>query len=253
MSADSHKIFESIQTCKESLANLVQYKVTAELDETLKNAWTKFVSDITIFNGDFILFTRSLTSRKPVDDLQKRLGAIQNKFSEVFGEISEHARFVVLELRRCVESLKSLYYQLPIETPSVKSQYELLRWLEYEEQQDQRKQMEGRQSVLSTKIEKIIAENASDNLKRQLVNLNAAIIREMNHIYFMSTMKADTHYMKEESLAVTIETLNLEISRLKSKLTEKKGHSWNPFARRPANNDESMEVDALLTTLKTYV
>ena len=246
MSGNAEKIFKLIQTCKESLAKLVEYKVTAELDGTLQERWTEFMSDVTVFQGDFILFSRSLTSRKPVEELEKRLEVIQEKFSEAFGDVFDDAKLLVAESRRCLEGLRDLYYQLPIETPSVKSQYEQLRWIEFEEQEDQRKKMEGRQEALTTRIEGIIAENTSDRLERKLVNLNADIIKEMNHIYKMSTMKFDMHLMKEESLAVTIETLNLEIERLKSKLAEKEGHWWNPFTRRPANNDKGINVDELL-------
>ena len=250
MSGNAEKIFKLIQTCKESLAKLVEYKVTAELDGTLQERWTEFMSDITVFRDDFVLFSRSLTSRKSVDELEKRLEVIQEKFSEAFGEVSEDAGFVVRELRRCLESLKFLYYQLPTETLSVKSQYEQLRWIEFKEQEDQMKKMKGRQEALTNRIEGIIAENTSTKLERKLVNLNADIIKEMNHIYNMSTMKFDMHLMQEESLAVTIETLNLEIERLKSKLAEKEGHWWSRWTTRTPKKDKGIHVDELLCRIQ---
>ena len=253
MSGNAEKIFKLIQTCKESLAKLVEYKVTAELDGTLQERWAEFMSDITVFRDDFILFSRSLTSRKPVDELVKRLEVIQEKFSETFGGVFDDAKLFVAESRRCLESLKFLYYQLPTETVTVTEQYKLLRDINWEEEKNEKEKKERRQEALTNKIEKIIAKFPSDPLERRLYQLNGDIITEIERIYNLSRMKTETHFMKEESLAVTIETLNLEISRLKSKLTEKKGHSWNPFARPPPKKHDPMEVDALLTTLKTYV
>ena len=114
MSGNAEKIFKLIQTCKESLAKLVEYKVTAELDGTLQERWTEFMSDITVFKGDFILFSRSLTSRKPVEELEKRLEVIQEKFSEAFGDVFDDAKLLVAESRRCLEGLRDLYYQVRV-------------------------------------------------------------------------------------------------------------------------------------------
>lgn len=250
MSGNAEKIFKLIQTCKESLAKLVEYKVTAELDGTLQERWTEFMSDVTVFQGDFILFSRSLTSRKPVDELEKRLEVIQEKFSEAFGEVSEDAGFVVRELRRCLESLKFLYYQLPTETVTVTEQYKLLRDINWEEEKNEKEKKERRQEALTNKIEKIIAKFPSDPLERRLYQLNGDIITEIERIYNLSRMKTETHFMKEESLAVTIETLNLEIERLKSKLAEKEGHWWNPFTTRSAKRDKAINVDELLCRIQ---
>ena len=64
----------------------------------------------------------------------------------------------------------------------MKFQYDLLKNIGFEEQEDEQKQMKVRQESLTQKIEKIITENTSDRLERQLINLDTDIIKEIVHI-----------------------------------------------------------------------
>ena len=127
MSAHAHKILQLIRRCKESLANLADYKVTAVLDGTLQETWAEFITNIGVVRVDFILLSQNLSSRIPVEELQDPLNVIKEHFLKAFRGNSDDAKFVMKELSQCSDALNSLYHQLPTTTPSVTEHYKLER------------------------------------------------------------------------------------------------------------------------------
>jgi hypothetical protein len=251
MSGKAESIFNLIRTCKESLSNLASYKATAWGDETLENKWAKFISDIGEFRNEFLLFSRSLTSRMPVEALVSRLTPIQQKFMEDFRGVSDDGRSedVMTEIKACLEGLRSLFYRLPIETPSVHEQYALLRDVDFEEDQYERSKMEERRKALTNEIEEMITKYPNDRLERKLRQLDAAIIKETERIYKLPVHKSALHFMQEENLAKTIETQNLEILRLERELAAKESSWWNPW-KKWRHPTKTVDIDELLCRIQ---
>jgi hypothetical protein len=254
MSGNAEAIFNLIRTCKESLSNLASYKATAWGDETLENTWAGFISDIGEFRNEFLLFSRSLTSRVPVEALLSRGAQIQQKFTKDFRGVSDDGRsedvaFVMTEIKACLECLRSLFYRFPTETPSVHDQYALLRDVDYEEDQYERSKMEERRKALTNKIEEMITKFPNDRLERRLVQLDAAIIEETERIYKLPVPKSALHFMQEENLANTIETQNLEILRLKRELAAKESSWWNTW-KKWRTPTKTVDIDELLCRIQ---
>ena len=251
MSGKAESIFNLIRTCKESLSNLASYKATAWGDETLENTWAKFVSDIGEFRNEFLLFSRSLTSRMPVEALVSRLTSIQQKFTQDFRGVSDDGRseYVMTEIKACLEGLRSLFYRLPTETPSVREQYALLRDVDFEEDQYEKSKMEERRKALTKKIKDMITKFPNDILERKLGQLDAAIIEETERIYNLSVHKSALHFMQEENLAKTIETQNLEILRLERELAAKESSWWNPW-KKWRHPTKTVDIDELLCRIQ---
>jgi hypothetical protein len=252
MSNNAEAIFNLVRTCKESLSNLVSHEATAWGDETLENTWAGFISDIGELRNEFLLFSRSLTYRMPVEALVSRLTSIQQKFTEDFRGVSgrsEDVAFVMTEIKACLEGLRSLFYRLPIETPSVHEQYALLRDVDFEEDQYEKSKMQERRKALTKKIKDMITKFPNDRLERKLVQLDAAIIEETENIYKLPVLKSALHFMQEENLAKTIETQNLEILRLKRELAAKES-SWLNTWKKWRNPTKTVDIDELLCRIQ---
>ncbi len=188
----------------------------------------------------------------PVEALQGRLTSIQQKFTEDFRRVgddgrSENVAFVMKEIKVCLEGLRSLFYRLPIETPSVHDQYALLRDVDFEEDQYEKSKMEERREDLTNKIEEMITEFPI--LERRLVQLDAAIIEETERIYNLPVHKSALHFMQEENLAKTIETQNLDILRLERELAAKESSWWNTW-KKWRNPTKTVDIDDLLCRIQ---
>ena len=68
---------------------------------------------------------------------------------------------------------------------------------------------------------------------KTVISLNGDIITEIERIYNL-----------------TIETLNLEISRLKSKFAEKERHWWNQWTTRTPKGDNTIYVEELFCRIQ---
>jgi hypothetical protein len=168
----------------------------------------------------------------------------------------------------------------------VREQYELLRNVDFEEGQDEKR----KQTALTKKIEdtitmfpnlekKLVAiikemerdvdlEDRDEKrkqtaltkkiedmkmmfpiLERKLVQLGAAIIEETERMYNLRVLKSELHFMQEESLAQTIETQNLEILRLKRELAAKES-SWLSTWKGWRNPGKTVDIDELLCRIQ---
>jgi hypothetical protein len=217
---------------------------------------------------------------------------MQRKFTEDFRRVgddrrSEDVAFVMKEIKVCLEGLRSLFYRLPTETPSVHKQYELLRNVDFEEGQDEKRKQTAltkkiedtitmfpnlekklvaiieemerdvdfeedrdekrKQTALTKKIEEMITK--FPKLERKLVQLDAAIIEETERMYNLRVLKSELHFMQEESLAQTIETQNLEILRLKRELAAKES-SWLSTWKGWRNPGKTVDIDELLCRIQ---
>jgi hypothetical protein len=217
---------------------------------------------------------------------------MQRKFTEDFQGVRDDARsadvaFVVKELKQCLEGLESLFYRLSTETLSVREQYALLRDVDFEEGQDEKRKQTAltkkieeittmfpnldqklvaiieemeryvdfeedrdekrKQTALTNKIEEMITN--FPNLERKLVQLEAAIIEETERMYNLRVLKSELHFMQEENLAQTIETQNLEILRLKRELAAKES-SWLSTWKGWRNPGKTVDIDELLCRIQ---
>jgi len=242
----ARQIYHLILTCKDRLSDIKDYKATAELDETLAKTWTGLISKIEKFLGEFLLFSRSLTSCIQVEALQEHLKSIL-----ALERVSDHAmsvdvNFVMEKLRMCLQCLNSLYYKLEPETPSVRDQYVLLRDVDFIEEKYEKKKMDEREKDVINRIDLILTKVDNDDLKNNFERLKTVFIEEMDRRSLLSSMKSDLHFMKEENLEETIQRQNLEISRLKEEL---ENTWWNSF-NKWRNRKKTVDMDELLYRLE---
>ena len=118
-------------------------------------------------------------------------------------------------------------------------QYTLLKDIEFEKQQEEKRKLESIHGDRIKKIDNIIEEFPSitiTRLEKKLLNFDGTITKEMNHIHLMSGVRSDTHLDKEQSLTLEIEKLNLEISRLKSNLQAKEIECLFRWGTRTSQN-----------------
>ena len=148
-----------------------------------------------------------------------------------------------------------MYYRLTITTTSVTEQYTLLKDIEFEKQQEEKRKLESIHGDRIKKIDNIIEEFPSitiTRLEKKLLNFDGTITKEMNHIHLMSGVRSDTHLDKEQSLTLEIEKLNLEISRLKSNLQAKESECLFRWGTRTSQNKNN-NVHELLCRIQQCV